>query len=45
MSPQMIDRLWQAALDTLRRADPLPKIPPERTDEIELVVPVEFLLS
>ncbi|AOW25623.1 hypothetical protein BJP26_15475 [Sphingomonas melonis TY] len=36
--------LDQAALDTLRRADPLPKIPPERPDEIELVVPVEFLL-
>lgn len=36
--------LDQAALDALKRADPLPKIPPERPDEIELVVPVEFLL-
>lgn len=36
--------LDQAALDTLRRADPLPKIPPERPDEIELVVPMEFYL-
>jgi len=34
----------ELTLDTLRRADPLPKIPPERPDEIELVVPVEFLL-
>ncbi len=36
--------LDQAALDTLRRADPLPKIPPERPDEIELEVPVEFYM-
>lgn len=36
--------LDQAALDTLRRADPLPAIPPERSDEVELVVPVEFYL-
>ncbi|MDV3480099.1 energy transducer TonB family protein [Sphingobium yanoikuyae] len=36
--------LDQAALDTLKRADPLPKIPPERPDEIELVVPVEYLM-
>ncbi len=37
--------LDQAALDTLRRADPLPRIPPERPDEIELVVPVEFMMK
>lgn len=36
--------LDQAALDTLRRADPLPKIPPQRPDEIELVTPFEFYL-
>jgi protein TonB len=36
--------LDQAALDTLRRADPLPAIPPERPDEVELIVPVEFYL-
>ncbi|WP_371422643.1 TonB family protein [Tardiphaga sp.] len=34
--------LDQAALETLRRADPLPKIPADRPDEIELSVPVEF---
>jgi periplasmic protein TonB len=36
--------LDQAALDTLRRADPLPKIPPDRPDEIGLEVPVEYYL-
>lgn len=36
--------LDQAALETLRRADPLPKIPPDRPDEIELSVPVEFFI-
>jgi protein TonB len=36
--------LDQAALDTLRRADPLPAIPLGRPDEIELSVPVEFYL-
>jgi protein TonB len=34
--------LDQAALDTLRRADPLPRIPADRPDQIELSVPVEF---
>ncbi|WP_371432106.1 energy transducer TonB [Novosphingobium sp.] len=33
--------LDKAALETLRRADPLPKIPADRPDEIELAVPVE----
>lgn len=36
--------LDQAALDTSRRADPLPKIPADRPDEIELTVPVEFYI-
>jgi protein TonB len=36
--------LDQAALETLRRADPLPKIPADRPDEIELSVPVEFYM-
>lgn len=36
--------LDQAALETLRRADPLPKIPADRPDEIELSVPVEFYI-
>ena len=34
--------LDEAALDTLHRADPLPKIPPDRPDEVTLLVPVEF---
>jgi len=34
--------LDRAALDTLRRADPLPPIPADRPDELELSVPVEF---
>jgi len=37
--------LDRAALETLRRADPLPKIPPDRPDEIDLVVPVEYYLK
>jgi len=36
--------LDQAALETLRRADPLPKIPADRPNEIELSVPVEFYI-
>lgn len=36
--------LDQGALDTLNRADPLPKIPPDRPEEIEISVPVEFYL-
>lgn len=36
--------LDQAALDTLRRADPLPPIPADRSDELELSVPVEFYI-
>lgn len=34
-----------AALETLRRADPLPKVPTDRPDEVELVVPVEFSVA
>jgi TonB family C-terminal domain len=37
--------LDQAALDTLKRAQPLPAIPEGRPDEIELTIPVEFYLS
>ncbi|SFG34199.1 protein TonB [Novosphingobium sp. CF614] len=37
--------LDQAALDTLKRAQPLPAIPKGRPDEIELTIPVEFYLS
>ncbi len=36
--------LDQAALENLRRADPLPKIPADRPNEIELTVPVEFYI-
>jgi protein TonB len=36
--------LDQAALDTLKRAQPLPAIPEGRPDEIELTIPVEFYL-
>lgn len=36
--------LDQEALATLARAEPLPAIPRERPDEIELIVPVEFFL-
>lgn len=36
--------LDDAAMDTLRRADPLPKIPADRPDEIELLVPIEFFI-
>ena len=37
--------LDRAALDTLRRAQPLPPIPANRPDEVELVVPVEFFIA
>jgi len=36
--------LDQAALETLRRADPLPRIPADRPEQIELSVPVEFTI-
>ena len=36
--------LDQAALETLRRADPLPKIPADRPDEIDLSVPMEYYI-
>ncbi|WP_235976451.1 energy transducer TonB family protein [Sandaracinobacteroides hominis] len=36
--------LDSAALETLRRAQPLPPIPQERPDELELSVPVEFFV-
>lgn len=37
--------LDRAALDTLRRAQPLPAIPADRPQEVELVVPVEFFIA
>lgn len=37
--------LDRAALDTLRRAQPLPAIPPEKPDSLELTVPVEFFVK
>lgn len=37
--------LDQAALDTLKRAQPLPRIPADRPDVIELTMPVEFYLG
>jgi protein TonB len=37
--------LDQAALDTLRRAQPLPAIPADRPDIAELTIPVEFYLA
>lgn len=37
--------LDRAALDTLQRAQPLPHIPNEKPDTVELTVPVEFYLS
>ncbi|HEX7783921.1 MAG TPA: TonB family protein [Sphingobium sp.] len=36
--------LDQAALDTLQRAQPLPAIPADRPDVVELTIPVEFKL-
>ncbi|MDX3911596.1 MAG: TonB family protein [Sphingobium sp.] len=36
--------LDQAALDTLQRAQPLPAIPKDRPDVVELTIPVEFNL-
>ncbi|RIV82245.1 TonB family protein [Aurantiacibacter xanthus] len=37
--------LDQAALDTLKRAEPLPGIPTDMPDEVELTIPVEFYLG
>lgn len=37
--------LDRAALDTLRRAQPLPAIPADMPEEMELAVPVEFFLA
>jgi protein TonB len=37
--------LDQAALDTLRRAQPLPPIPSGRPDTVELTVPIQFELA
>jgi len=37
--------LDRAALDTLRRAQPLPAIPDDRPDPLQLSVPVEFFVN
>ncbi len=37
--------LDRAALETLRRAQPLPAIPDDRPDPLQLTVPVEFFVS
>jgi protein TonB len=37
--------LDQAALDTIRRAQPLPRIPSELPDRLNILVPVSFALS
>lgn len=37
--------LDQAAVDTLTRAQPLPRIPDDRPDELDLTVPVEFFIG
>lgn len=34
-----------AAMETLRRSDPLPRIPPDRPDQVELLVPIEFFIT
>ncbi|MCG2840690.1 energy transducer TonB [Sandaracinobacter sp. RS1-74] len=39
-----VPALDRAALETLRRAQPLPAIPDERPDPLDLVVPVEFFV-
>jgi protein TonB len=36
--------LDQAALDTFRRAAPLPRVPDERSAPVELLFPVEFFM-
>ncbi|MGI9377318.1 MAG: TonB family protein [Tsuneonella suprasediminis] len=36
--------LDRAALDTLKRAQPLPAIPDDRPDEVELTIPVEYFV-
>lgn len=38
-------RLDQAAIDTIHRAQPLPAIPNEKPDEVDLSVPVAFFVS
>ncbi len=37
--------LDRAALETLKRAQPLPPIPADRSDPLELSVPVEFFIN
>ncbi|AZN35572.1 TonB family protein [Iodobacter ciconiae] len=40
-----VPALDKAAMEALSRAAPLPRIPPERPDELELLVPFEFFIS
>lgn len=44
LKPSGSAALDRAALDTIRRAQPLPAIPDDRSDPLELTVPVEFFL-
>ncbi|MEW9854630.1 TonB family protein [Novosphingobium sp. M1R2S20] len=40
-----VSALDTAALDTLKRAQPLPAIPADRPDTVELTIPVEYFLN
>lgn len=40
-----VSALDAAALDTLKRAQPLPAIPADRPDTVELTIPVEYFLN
>ncbi|MEJ2792938.1 TonB family protein [Iodobacter sp. LRB] len=40
-----VPALDKAAMEALSRASPLPRIPPERPDELELLVPFEFFIA
>jgi TonB family protein len=40
-----VPALDRAALEALERAAPLPRIPPERPDEAELLVPFEYFIN
>jgi periplasmic protein TonB len=40
-----VPALDKAAMEALNRAAPLPRIPPERPEELELLVPFEFFIA
>ncbi|PKP94635.1 MAG: energy transducer TonB [Alphaproteobacteria bacterium HGW-Alphaproteobacteria-16] len=40
-----VSTLDTAALDTLKRAQPLPAVPADRPDTVELTIPVEYFLN